>query len=60
MYECVQTKGQMGSLSDVWRTYKLIWVEANTVFLVNLCTMICFPGLILQTHLSFIPDESWF
>jgi len=44
----------MGSLADVWRTYKLIWLEASTVFVVNLVTMICFPGLILQTKLSFI------
>jgi hypothetical protein len=50
----------MGSFMDVWRTYKLIWLEATTVFLVYLCTMICYPGLILQTNLSFIENESWF
>lgn len=50
----------MGSLADVWKTYKLIWIEATAVFIVYLCTLICFPGLILQTRLSFMTDESWF
>jgi hypothetical protein len=50
----------MGSLADVWKTYKLIWIEATALFIVYLCTLICFPGLILQTRLSFMPDESWF
>lgn len=60
VYEGVQVKNQMGSIADVWKTYKTIWVEASTVFLVYVCTMICFPGLILQTKLTFIDNESWF
>lgn len=50
----------MGSIGDVWRTYKRIWIEACTLFFVYLCSMICYPGLILQTRFSFIQDESWF
>ena len=45
---------------DVWLTYKKIWIEASTIFLVYLGTLICYPGLIIQTNLSFIESESWF
>lgn len=47
VFECVQAKNQVGSIRDVWQTYKKIWLEATTVFLVYLCSLICYPGLIL-------------
>lgn len=47
VFDAVQDRNKMGSLRDVWQTYKKIWVEATTVFLVYLGSLICYPGLIL-------------
>eukprot|EP00347_Sterkiella_histriomuscorum_P012064 403370027 len=60
VYQCVQSQNKMTSLRDVWGTFKQIWIESLILFLVYVNTMVCYPGLILQTTLSFTPDESWF
>lgn len=44
----------------MWFTYQKIWLEATTVFVVYLCSLLCYPALILQTKLSFIESNSWF
>ena len=49
----------MTSVRDVWTTFKQIWLESLILFLVYVNTMICYPGLILQTSYTFIIDESW-
>jgi hypothetical protein len=58
--DAVQDRNKLGSLKDVWLTYKKIWIEASTLFLVYVGTLICYPGLIIQTRLSFIYSESWY
>jgi len=60
VFKCVQSQNKMTSLSHVWATFKQIWIECLTLCLVYVTTMICYPGLILQTNLTFIEDESWF
>lgn len=50
----------MQSIADVWRVQQHILVESFTLVIVNITTMICYPGVILQTRLSFVPEESWF
>ena len=50
----------MQSIADVWRVQKYILLESFTVIIVNITTMICYPGVILQTSLSFVQEESWF
>jgi hypothetical protein len=47
VFEYVQAKNQLGSFRDVWATYQKIWLEATTVFVVYLCSLLCYPALIL-------------
>ncbi|CDW71661.1 equilibrative nucleoside transporter [Stylonychia lemnae] len=60
VFQCVQAQNKMTSLRDVWTTFKQIWIESLCLCLVYVTTMVCYPGIILQTHFTFISDESWF
>ena len=60
VFQSVQSQNKLGSLKDVCATQKRICMESFAVVLVYLTSLICYPGLILQTRVAFIKDESWF
>ena len=39
--------------------YKKIWIESITICLVQVTTLVCYPGLILQTTLDITDNDSW-
>ena len=58
VYHCIQSRTHH-TLSDVCHTQKLILPESLACFTVYLTTFVCYPGLILQTKLSFIEEDSF-
>lgn len=56
---CLQRQNTLGNFKSVMGTYKDIWIEGLTVVVIFGTSLVCYPGLILQTKLSFVTNESW-
>lgn len=58
--QCLQKQNELGNIEQIFWTFRNIWVESIAICVIYTTSSICYPGLILQTSLSFIDNESWF
>lgn len=41
------------------KAYRIIWIESAALCLVIATSLVCYPGLIIQSNLTIIKNESW-